>query len=170
MRLLLDQIQEPFEWQESVPFEADSFETDDLRELGPVEVSGRLEPVHPGFHLRLRLVWNQTMECTRCLEPITGTTTIESHLLLMTDDGGDTPTELELEAEDLGVVLVEDGELETDSLVREQVQLELPMKALCREGCRGLCPQCGTNLNETSCECTPARDPRWDALAGLETS
>jgi len=52
----------------------------------------------------------------------------------------------------------------TDSL-RAAVLLEVPIKNVCREDCRGLCPVCGANRNEESCDCRPtANDPRWDAL------
>jgi uncharacterized protein len=51
---------------------------------------------------------------------------------------------------------------------RAAALLEVPIKNVCREDCRGLCPQCGVNRNEVSCECaTERRDPRWDALRGL---
>jgi uncharacterized protein len=53
-------------------------------------------------------------------------------------------------------------------LLREQIQLALPMKPLCTEACRGLCPECGTNLNRTQCDCTPTwEDPRLAPLKGL---
>jgi uncharacterized protein len=52
--------------------------------------------------------------------------------------------------------------------MREQFYLVLPMKPLCQEGCRGLCVQCGTNLNSASCECAPVwEDPRLAPLKGL---
>jgi uncharacterized protein len=54
--------------------------------------------------------------------------------------------------------------------VRQALVLSLPMKPLCSEGCRGLCPGCGANLNEKTCNCKEeATDPRWDALKGLST-
>ena len=52
--------------------------------------------------------------------------------------------------------------------MREQFYLALPMKPLCREDCKGLCPQCGTNLNTGTCECRPEwEDPRLAALKAL---
>ena len=53
--------------------------------------------------------------------------------------------------------------------IREDIILELPQRALCQEECRGLCPQCGKNLNEGSCQCRPQReDLRWHALDQLK--
>ncbi len=52
--------------------------------------------------------------------------------------------------------------------VREAILLELPLKPLCSETCLGLCPMCGTNLNESDCDCTPDKvDERWDSLRQL---
>jgi uncharacterized protein len=58
--------------------------------------------------------------------------------------------------------------LDLAPLIRQRILLELPMKSLCREDCRGLCPTCGVNRNEVRCECAvdPA-DSRWRALEQL---
>jgi uncharacterized protein len=55
-----------------------------------------------------------------------------------------------------------------DDLVREAIILSLPLKPLCSEECRGLCPVCGTDLNRSHCHCVIEKsDPRWDKLKGL---
>jgi uncharacterized protein len=52
-----------------------------------------------------------------------------------------------------------------EDAVREQVLLALPLKLICREDCKGLCPQCGKNLNEGACSCAaPLQDLRWSGL------
>lgn len=60
-------------------------------------------------------------------------------------------------------------EIDLSEPIRDHILLELPMKALCREDCEGLCPTCGTNLNEGSCSCveTTSVDPRLAALEKL---
>ena len=61
------------------------------------------------------------------------------------------------------------GELELLDAIREEMVLSQPLLALCRTDCKGLCPQCGTNLNESSCQCsTEEDDPRWDTLRALK--
>ena len=70
------------------------------------------------------------------------------------------------DAEDL--ILVEGGELPLDELVQADLVLSLPMRFLCREDCRGLCPVCGTNLNRCTCSCdTFVPDPRLAELQQL---
>lgn len=53
--------------------------------------------------------------------------------------------------------------------IREDILLELPQRILCDENCRGLCPDCGKDLNEGPCHCAPRRgDLRWQALDGIK--
>jgi uncharacterized protein len=59
--------------------------------------------------------------------------------------------EREVEEDDLTTAFYRDGALDVIDLLREQFQLALPMKPLCAESCRGLCPHCGANLNRTEC-------------------
>jgi len=59
-------------------------------------------------------------------------------------------------------------EYDLSDRVREALILETPLKPLCSESCKGLCPMCGTNRNENECNCTPDKnDERWDALKQL---
>jgi uncharacterized protein len=57
------------------------------------------------------------------------------------------------------------AEVDLSEAVREQLLLRVPQYVLCREECRGLCPRCGADLNEASCDCGPEEEPSpWDAL------
>ena len=64
---------------------------------------------------------------------------------------------------------IEGDHLDLQPLVRDALLLELPLAPLCREDCRGLCPECGADLNAAPCECRPAGDPRWGPLDVLRT-
>jgi uncharacterized protein len=57
-----------------------------------------------------------------------------------------------------------DDTIDLGPLARDAIVLELPMAPLCRDDCRGLCPQCGADLNEGECGCVAPRDPRWANL------
>lgn len=73
--------------------------------------------------------------------------------------------EQELEAEDLALSFFSGPEIDVAPLCGEQAILALPMRALCREDCRGLCPQCGCDRNSSPCNCDGVRpDPRWAVL------
>ena len=64
-------------------------------------------------------------------------------------------------------IVVEDGILDLDGLVMEDITLEMPMQMLCKEDCKGLCPQCGADLNKGDCGCKKPKDPRFDVLNDL---
>ena len=68
----------------------------------------------------------------------------------------------------MGVLHVAAEVVETEPILLEQLQLNIPMKPLCRPDCAGLCPLCGADLNLGACDCSePVGDPRWAALAAL---
>lgn len=53
----------------------------------------------------------------------------------------------------MSVVFISEKEIELDEIVRSEIYLALPMKFLCKEDCKGLCPVCGKNLNRERCNC-----------------
>ena len=75
--------------------------------------------------------------------------------------------EAELDAKALALDYYDGDAVDGHRLLAEQIMLALPMKLLCDEQCRGLCSQCGVNLNETECDCQRDVDPRLSPLAGI---
>ena len=77
--------------------------------------------------------------------------------------------ERQVEEDDLGTSFYENDQIDLGHLITEQLQLAMPMKPLCTDACKGLCPHCGTNLNTGSCDCSPTwDDPRLAALKALK--
>jgi uncharacterized protein len=77
--------------------------------------------------------------------------------------------EVEIDEGEAEIGFYENGGLELEDILREQVLLALPMQRVCREECKGICPVCGKNRNETTCDCHVApADDRWGALRKLE--
>jgi uncharacterized protein len=106
--------------------------------------------------------------CSRCLERFQFQT--EDRFDLYCDLGLSAPhgEGRELDEDELDVTYLEEGKVNTDHLLRENFLLNLPVQPLCREDCRGLCPQCGANLNLGSCGCqAPGGDPRLQVLRKL---
>jgi uncharacterized protein len=61
--------------------------------------------------------------------------------------------------------------LELEDIIREKLLLQLPMQRVCSESCKGICPVCGANRNETACNCEAhPGDDRWMALKDLDIS
>lgn len=73
--------------------------------------------------------------------------------------------EVELVKEDLDFAFYEGDRFNLASILREQIILELPMQPVCSENCKGLCSQCGKDLNEGTCHCQPpSPDLKWTPL------
>lgn len=104
--------------------------------------------------------------CSRCLDPFELPLASQVDVRLLPVAQFDAREEHEIDEADLASEFYRDDTIDLAALVREQAYLALPMKPLCRPDCRGLCPQCGTNLNQTTCDCKETWvDPR---LAGLK--
>ena len=106
--------------------------------------------------------------CSRCLEPFTLPVDATFDLRYLPSSEMSTEAERELQDEDVETSYYRDDQIDLNELMREQFYLALPMKPLCWEDCKGLCPQCGTNLNTGTCECAAGwEDPRLAPLKGL---
>jgi uncharacterized protein len=162
---------EPLSWKESIELSPQELEGLDLLAVGPIDCRGSVSFMDPDFVLHGGLAWEQTVGCDRCLKPVRLETTAELDLVLVERSRPKSAVEVELAESDLGVLEVQGDSFETRPLVLEQVALGVPMKPLCREDCRGLCPVCGIDRNETSCDCAARNtDPRWAGLAVLKGS
>lgn len=170
MQIWLDQVRdEPFNWDETQNFAPETLDRYELLAISPVRWKGQVVFADPGYFLRARLSYEQTLSCNRCLKPIVEPTEVDLELMILVDRRGDPGGEHALHEQDMSILHVEEEVLETDPILQEQVQLNVPMKPLCREDCRGLCPQCGADLNEGPCSCAKTEiDPRWASLAALK--
>lgn len=150
----------------------------DLRQIGPLHSDGRAELIveHRGHKQDvedIRLVANVKtrleFSCARCLEPVGQDIDKSFDLIyrpLGVDRRADEVSISEAETE-IGYYSGEGVLLE--DVLREQVLLDTPVRALCREDCKGLCPHCGRNLNVEQCDCaTRIIDPRWNALSEIK--
>jgi uncharacterized protein len=141
----------------------------DYRVSAPVELSMVVSKVGAdAFEASGGLKTRLELACSRCLEPfdLPVNETFElRYVPQVAEAGGD---EREIENDDLTTAYYRDGVLDIVDLLREQFLLVLPMKPLCGAACRGLCAQCGANLNRTECTCGPAwEDPRLAPLKRL---
>ncbi len=112
------------------------------------------------------------LDCDRCLTSFSAPITQSFDLLyVQLNKNRVAQEEHELGDDDLSISYFQGQFINLDDLVREQIQLALPMARLCLENCRGFCQECGVNLNEDQCSCKVEQiDPRWAALKGLKNN
>jgi uncharacterized protein len=84
------------------------------------------------------------------------------------DDASDDLSGTEIAADDLDVFPYDGEIVDLEPLIREHFVLAVPYAPLCRDDCKGLCPQCGVDRNVEACACEPPPDPRFAALKGLK--
>jgi uncharacterized protein len=143
----------------------------EYRVIAPVQLSMTVETAGAdAFAVVGRVLTTLGLDCSRCVEPFEVPVDAAFDLRYVPHAENTGEGEREIAEDDLTTAFYRDGVLDVIDLLREQFQLALPMKPLCEEGCRGLCPQCGANLNKTPCDCTPAwEDPRLTPLKQLLT-
>jgi uncharacterized protein len=142
---------------------------EDYRVAAPVELSMDVHKMGADVfrvngHARTRL----ELDCSRCVEPFAIPFETSFDLRYLPQDQNAGEGEREIADEDLSTAYYREGMLDVIEMLREQFQLALPMKPLCADDCRGLCPVCGGNLNRTACSCTAKwEDPRLAPLKSL---
>ncbi len=126
--------------------------------VGPVRVSGAVENRAGIVNLTARADLVYEAPCDRCAVDVKRSFSFPvEHTLVVALESGDNDDFLE----------VPNLRLNLDELVEEDVNLALPSKYLCNDDCKGLCPTCGKNLNETQCDCKAPIDPRLEVLLQL---
>jgi uncharacterized protein len=130
---------------------------------GPV----RLMRTQSGVLVQGKLSGKVALRCSRCLDPVVVPLAVDIEEIFTPTINVLTGRPVQSEEQDRALWIDERHILDLGEVIRQDVLLALPMHVLCRDGCRGLCPICGQNLNQGSCSCTPEPDPRWAALLNL---
>lgn len=155
-------------FREEFPPGTIDFRTGEFRQAAPLRVEVSAELNGREIHIVGRLATRLEMVCARCLEPLTQELAPSFELTYRPVAAISREEEVELTPEAAEVGFYTGEGLFLADILAEQVHLALPMKVLCREDCRGLCPECGANLNRERCRCGPrAVDPRLAPLAAL---
>lgn len=131
------------------------------QDLSVEDLSGtiRLTRTSEGILLQGNLEFSVPNECSRCLDEILSTLQL----------GLEEIFEIRNPTEDDPFVIGENGILDLAPLIREEAFLNTPQQVLCRPNCEGLCPNCGQNWNDGTCDCAVEEiDPRWAGLADLQ--
>ena len=132
-----------------------------------VDIDATLEKTTGQLLLRASIATTGGFLCDRCVAPIREPVASRYQMYYVWEESGAEridPSEVQVMSPGQTVIDMSDD-------VRQTVLLALPLKHICREDCRGLCPQCGRNLNEGECDCKETRlDGRWDKLKELQNN
>jgi uncharacterized protein len=149
-------------------FDASVAQDEEYTVVAPVHLVMDIHKDREAYRVTGRVLTRLQLECGRCLEPFEIPVDSAFELRYIPETANSGEGEREVEEDDLTTAFYKNETLDLGELMHEQFVLALPMKPLCGESCKGLCPSCGTNLNKASCDCAPVwKDPRLAALEGL---
>lgn len=124
----------------------------------PVRVNGSVTNQTGVVEIKAVASFVLDIACDRCAKEMKVPLEVDINHTLVKELNDDDNYEL---------LLVDEFQLDLDSLVTEDIFLDIPAKFLCSEDCKGLCSTCGSDLNDGSCSCKKAIDPRLEVLAQL---
>ena len=163
MEILIEQIGEEglvFEFEKSVetfPVLAEMVASGECKFAAPIRTAVKALRIGDMVEIDGDIETSVRLPCSRCLRPFE--ISLKPHFTLTymrraTDIIEDAePKEVELSAEDMGIVYFQGEKINLKDTIQEQVIMEFPLRALCKQDCKGLCPRCGADLNEDPCDC-----------------
>ena len=130
----------------------------------PMKVKGDITNTAGYMRMQLTLSVDYESFCARCLAPVSGSFSMNLEKTVAPKDILEDLPEEKLD----DYQMIEDGFLDMDEQLMEQLEMEFPSRFLCRDDCKGLCAKCGKNLNEGDCDCpTHEIDPRLAPLKDI---
>ena len=134
----------------------------------PAQVNGKIRLAGNEVFVNGHVDARAQVECDRCLKPIELPVNADFELEYITGSDYESSAVAELTEAELSVSVFDGDSIDVDEIVKEQILLAVPTRMLCREDCKGICPQCGVDRNMGGCSCeTKEIDPRWAALKDL---
>lgn len=134
------------------------FEGDIIKPIGSCEVIGVISSDSDMLMLSAKIKANLEMICSRCLDTFIYPIDIDIEERFTTNRS----------TEDDEAIVVMDDVLDITEIVETSIISTLPIKRVCKDDCKGLCQECGCNLNYNTCSCNKEDvDIRFEALKGL---
>lgn len=159
---------EPLTFAEKVSVPPEDLDEDQVGGAMAVDLEGTIRRMDADFWVDGSITACGPLVCTRCLAEVPWRVDERYSVGLRSLAAAPEEEDVALDEGDLDVIFIDAAELDLVRLAAEQILLALPMRILCSDDCRGLCPECGANRNlEDECRCEPEVDPRWAALRDL---
>ena len=145
------------------------YRTQEFRQVEPLHVRATVELHGQEIHIFGHFSTSVEQPCARCLEPVVQEIGRDFDLSYQPVSTMARVEEIALRTQDTEVGFYRGDGLFLSDVLAERVILALPLKPICKADCRGLCPHCGVNLNEETCQCVEESvDPRLKPLARLK--
>jgi uncharacterized protein len=162
---------EGIELEENIDLDSRIADYDEIQSISQCRIFGEIKPIGKRI-FRFRGVLHLQVEavCARCLSPFPLRAERSFQLRFFPSTANDRYWEAEggVDPEMLDVSYYREEKIDLDQVAEEQMNLSFPMRMLCREDCKGVCPFCGADLNQIECGCKRNDiDPRLEDLKKL---
>jgi len=155
---------------------ADVYEPDELNPIDervqltePAAVTGQIKLASNQVFVNGHIDTRVQVECDRCLQPVQLPVNADFALDYISGRDYESSAAAELTEAEMSLSVFDGEAIDVDEIVKEQILLAVPSRMLCREDCKGICPECGIDKNTGECSCvTDNIDPRWAALKNLK--
>ena len=164
MKIRIDRLYEG-EHRLETRLEPEALELDAHQFADPIDVAIVWD--RQGFHayMQFRILTYLASHCDRCLEGVRLKIDAPIAVVVQFSD----VDQQDSDDPDYRIVSPSDVEIDFTADIRDAIVLAIPIKILCQEDCKGLCPQCGQNLNLGTCNCVvKTTNPQWAALSTLK--
>lgn len=142
---------------------------DEILILGKILVELTAERQLQDVRVRGQFEAEVQLSCSRCLEPVRIPLVTRFDQFYESNAAHPLVGEIALQERDTEIAFFSGDFIEVNDIVREQILLALPMKTICWEDCKGLCPHCGKSKNYENCDCDRLLvDPRLAELLKIK--
>ena len=132
-----------------------------------ITVNGSLNRIDDDVYLKGAVMTSVVASCSRCLDTLSYPvdSDLKSHFV-RSNDRSISKRDVELHASDIDAEVYENQQIDLTQSIRDSILLAVPVICLCEENCKGICSQCGKNLNQGLCKCVNESftDPRLESL------
>ncbi len=157
---ILKNDEEQISLDNSIDLSSLEFMGEDFVFQKPLKLVGTIRNNSKNLELKANVSGEMQVHCARCAQPFLTAVSYPVSEILVREDGEISP--------DSDVVVFSGYEVDLTEIVVNSFFMNVSGRYLCKEDCKGLCPVCGTDLNESDCDCeTDTIDPRWAALAEI---
>ncbi len=164
MKIIVSEIPE-----EGIELElSEDIRSESVKPAAPVQASLKIEKAASEVFIRGVVSGTIELQCSRCLKTFTMDIKSRIEVVYHPAESIGRDEHYELKSDELDMGFYKNDTLETGALLEEQLLLHVPMKPLCSPECKGICPQCGADLNMSQCNCDFSEvDPRLRVLEQL---
>lgn len=157
---LFDRELKELTFDTELAIDAEDYKRFSVKSIGNCDISGKVYLINDKLFIDVVYNLKVVFQCARCLTDVKKE--VKSSFSKQIVDSQ------EYNDEDESLLLLEGKDINLKEIIKEDIYLNLPEHVLCKEACEGLCPICGTNLNEETCDCEKDDiDPRLEKLKGL---